>query len=296
MTLRITIDIFSGRSNPVIELDEAESREMTDLIQSVDLSAAAEPPAPSTAPAPLGYRGLLIEHIGTDTDAGLPRRLNVAGHPRDFDQRVETVRSEVEEFVFGPTRSIAEEKLSEDVATFCQQAREEAISAGARASVVSPNVFPFINWACQCAPIYEPGWWNDGGQRQLLNNCYNYSTNYRTDTFAQPGRGAGALMTSVSCAGVKPLALLDGLEGAFGVGYQCPGVGHLVALVIAPGFDFHWYRKGWGGLWSHKIGPLPATDTDNDGNLIYDPRFAARGPYTDFCGFLIVHHGHIKLA
>ena len=30
----------------------------------------------------------------------------------------------------------------------------------------------------------EPSWWNDGGQKQFANNCYNYSTNYRTDTFA----------------------------------------------------------------------------------------------------------------
>ena len=44
---------------------------------------------------------------------------------------------------------------------------------------------------CHCAPLYEPLWWNDGGQKQFNNNCYNYSTNHRTDTFAQPGLAAG---------------------------------------------------------------------------------------------------------
>ena len=44
-------------------------------------------------------------------------------------------------------------------------------------------------------------WWNDGGARQFNNNCYNYATNYRTDTFAQPGKAAGQQYTSLSgCA------------------------------------------------------------------------------------------------
>jgi hypothetical protein len=45
-----------------------------------------------------------------------------------------------------------------------------------------------ISWSsrslCTCAPIYEPQWWNDGNKKQSSNNCYNYATNYRTDTFA----------------------------------------------------------------------------------------------------------------
>lgn len=33
---------------------------------------------------------------------------------------------------------------------------------------------------------------------------------------------------------------------------RCPKEGHLVALVIWPTVDFHWYRKGRNGYWSHK--------------------------------------------
>ena len=40
---------------------------------------------------------------------------------------------------------------------------------------------------CKCAPLYEPNWWNDNGQKQWNNNCYNYACDYRSDTFAQPG-------------------------------------------------------------------------------------------------------------
>jgi hypothetical protein len=149
---------------------------------------------------------------------------------------------------------------------------------------------------CACAPIFEPLWWNDGGQKQLRNNCYNYSTNYRTDTFAQPGRASGVPITSGSCASIKPLAILDSLINAPAADNECPITGHLVALVVAPGLDFHWYRKGPDGMWTHKVGPAPVTALDNAGNVITDPRTANRGPYTAFCGFMVVMHGHIKLA
>jgi hypothetical protein len=152
------------------------------------------------------------------------------------------------------------------------------------------------NVLCRCAPKAEPEWWNDQGLKQFNNNCYNYGTNYRTDTFAQPGRGSGFPFTNLSCGVVKIGALRDGLVDASQIGNQCPPEGHLVALVVAPRFDFHWYRKTRDGLWTHKIGPEPVTPFDNAGRLILDPRTADRGPYTEFCGFMVVHHGHIKLA
>jgi len=36
-------------------------------------------------------------------------------------------------------------------------------------------------------------------------------------------------------------------------------------------------------------------DVDGSGNLIPDPRTANRGPYTVFCTFMVVMHGHIKI-
>jgi hypothetical protein len=157
-----------------------------------------------------------------------------------------------------------------------------------------------IRWpvrpVCRCAPLYEPQWWNDGGQRQLNNNCYNYATDYRSDTFAQPGQAAGAMYSAFTCGSVRPAAQKDQLIGDPDADNRCPKEGHLVALVIWPGGDFHWYRKGRNGLWSHKPGPTPVTNVDNSGNAIPDPRTANRGPYTDFCTFMVVMHGHIKIA
>ena len=48
-------------------------------------------------------------------------------------------------------------------------------------------------------------------------------------------------------------------------------------------------------MWTHKPGSTPATALDNAGQPIADPRTADRGPYTEFCMFMVVMHGHIKI-
>ena len=142
--------------------------------------------------------------------------------------------------------------------------------------------------------LYEPDWWNVPAI-QPHNNCYNYACDYRTDTFAQPGRAAGAMYTALSCASVRPAAIADDLINSSNANNRCPREGHLVALVIAPGWDFHWFRKGRNGYWSHKPGGTAVTNVDNSGVTIPDPRTANRGPYTQFCTFMVVMHGHIKI-
>ena len=94
---------------------------------------------------------------------------------------------------------------------------------------------------------------------------------------------------------VKPASVADALVDMPNANNKCTKEGHLVALVVAPGIDFHWYRKSINGFWTHKPGSTPATNLDNSGNVIPDPRTADRGPYTDFCTFMVVKHGHIKI-
>ncbi|OAI54158.1 hypothetical protein AYO48_01345 [Gaiella sp. SCGC AG-212-M14] len=76
------------------------------------------------------------------------------------------------------------------------------------------------------------------------NNGYDYGCDYRTDTLAQPGLAAGAMYTALTCASVRPAAVADDLISSPNANNRCPREGHLVALVIAPGWDFHWFRKG----------------------------------------------------
>jgi hypothetical protein len=127
------------------------------------------------------------------------------------------------------------------------------------------------------------------------NNCYNYGTNYRTDTFAQPGLASGQQYPyPITCTGVRDAAVRDDLIASPRAANKCPDEGHLVALVTYSG-DYHWYSKGRNGLWTHKPGHTPVTNVDNSGHLITDPRTADRGPYTNFCTFMTVMHGHTKI-
>lgn len=159
-----------------------------------------------------------------------------------------------------------------------------------------PPIWWWFPTPCSCGPIYEPGWWNVP-QRQPHNNCYNYATDYRTDTFAQPGKAAGAMYPSpISGAGVKPAALADQLVDApSATASTCPTDAHLVAPVIWPGVDFHWYRRDKTGWWSHKPGGTSAINKDNSNKSIENPQKADRGNYTEFVGYMIVMPGHIKI-
>ncbi len=137
-------------------------------------------------------------------------------------------------------------------------------------------------------PNYNPSYWNNNKTRRLKNNCYNYTNNKATNTFAQPGRAAGAQAAVMSCFWVHRAAEADGLVPISSYPTFLLDWKSAAALVVAPGYDYHWYRLGNDGTWSHKRGQTPATNRDNSGNVITDPQFADRGIYTDFCGYFML--------
>jgi hypothetical protein len=137
--------------------------------------------------------------------------------------------------------------------------------------------------------------WNDPKNKRRYN-CYNYGTNRKTfRNRAQPGRGSGGQYTSLDCANVRTAAQNDGLTTVTDPN-NCPAGTWPVALVVAPGLDYHWYRRNADGTWSHKPGRKCATNKDSSGNPITDPQTADRRirlrgggfhpGYTDFCGFM----------
>jgi hypothetical protein len=155
------------------------------------------------------------------------------------------------------------------------------------------------DWIARCIPEYQPANWNDGNGIQYNNNCYNYGCDMRTDTYAQPGRAHGITVTQSDlqdCVKVKQGATADGLKPVdCDTGCGCDECQHQVALVVSPGWDYHWYRKDRDGRWSHKMGWTPATNLDNSGNLIADPRTADRGSYTIFCGCFCVNKSQVVI-
>jgi hypothetical protein len=297
MLLRVTIDIFSGRENPVVELRDKQAEEALQRLRPAESLEGTD--AVATPGLRLGYRGLAIEQAEERTDM-LPAAFRLAhgglfgdglAHRADDstfeDYILETV--ELERFGLG-------DDFREMLKTEKKNAREARDSDLERRIVLPPFKRIFEeNKIAPCAPLYEPGWWNDGGQRQRHNNCYNYAVNYRSDTFAQPGRASGAMYAAITAADVKAGAVADGLIDKPYANNNPPDAGQLVALVIWPGRDFHWYRMNRNCSWSHKPGSTKVTNRDNSGARIRDPRSADRGPYTEFATFMVVKHGHVML-
>ena len=75
MALRITVDIFSGRPNPVLILEGPEEQEALDRLRPEgELRGREARPLPTSI---LGYRGLIVEQSGR-ASRGLPKEFRVA--------------------------------------------------------------------------------------------------------------------------------------------------------------------------------------------------------------------------
>ncbi len=303
MKIKMTLDIFSGRPNPTLEVSGREAQKILDQLSLKSAFRKTTDNHPDE-PVNLGYRGIILEQQGKG-DSDYPPYIRItpdraysgdksaSAHDNEFEKIILdklpkfkgiTNKNEFKKKVLGQIEKFRTERLP-----LLEKVPGKVI------------LWPVIN-TCSCAPEHEIAWWNDNGQRQLHNNCYNYATNYRTDTFAQPGRAAGQQYTSLSGCTVaagkisaKQGAVADSLIDWPLANNKCPAKGHLAALVVAPNWDYHWYRKGPDGKWSHKPGSTKATLVDNSGNPISDPRIANRGPYTQFCTFMQVIHGHVKI-
>ncbi len=128
-------------------------------------------------------------------------------------------------------------------------------------------------------------------------NCYNYAIDRKDAFFAQPPIAGPLTCSNTTCAAVdNGLAVATWPGPAAGpapAGWPanaCPIGDCLVALVVDPGTDFHWYRYNATGVWSHKQGQTPATDLDAAGNpmgVANPPHVAALGAY-NFCSYMCV--------
>jgi len=133
--------------------------------------------------------------------------------------------------------------------------------------------------------------WNTNQSVQSNNNCYNYATNRETDNFAQPGEASDQEYTDITCKDMIQAASTDlGLVQTNFFPFNGVQDSSLIALVVAPEDDFHWYRRGADGMWTHKPGATAATNVDESGNTITNPETANRGIYSDFCGYFKINN------
>ena len=165
--------------------------------------------------------------------------------------------------------------------SFCCNSTWDSICVGEVTSICGRSC---ANFSCGSSS-FNPSFWNDGGTVQNGNNCYNYSNNHRTDTFAQPGRSSQECCTVVDAPTITRYSQADGLSSTT-LAAGCGDSRELLAMVIAPSIpDYHWYRRDANGFWTHKPGPTAATNVDNSGVAITNPETANRGPYTIFGGY-----------
>lgn len=275
MSKLVMLNVYSGRPNPVWEVDDGFAQE---VLSEANTSERQD------GDARLGYRGFVILDGPSSTkefdailnedqsdyavaariasDTGVEQRLLETG------REANAIDSELFDYVSG---AIGDEALFEEKGAEMESITCPPCGGGA-------------------APSYDPGYWNNDPARLRNNNCYNYANNRATNTFAQPGRASGSMAGAMTCSQVQPAAQRDGLTAVSTFAQSRPGVWY-VALVVWPLRDYHWYRQDNNGCWSHKPGQTQARNTDNGGNRISDPRTCNRGPYTEFCSYMLTRPG-----
>ena len=308
MPIKLILDVFSGRPNPEITLDDKAGRE---LLKRLSFGALRKPNEKTNPfPSVLGYRGLIIKQMDKPLSRNLPRVIHYAHDTVYANGKVAKAEGGLESFLFDNFRSLKGVKDLVDFRSTVEKLmriyfdkRDLYIENYRRwwDKIIDDYILP-LRVVCPCAPTADLAAWNTDFSITGSNNCYNYGTNYRSDTYGQPGQAAGQKWNDLSACNVpaghisaKMGAVADGLIDVPLQDNKCISPGHLVALVNYPNHDYHWYRKGSNGKWSHKMGGSPATILDNSGNPITDPRTADRGSYTGFCTFMQVRHGHFKI-
>jgi hypothetical protein len=292
--LRLVFDIYSGRPNPeVIVHDEAEAAALMREL-SKDRALMSDGPA---ADAGLGFRGVSVEALDDDSDeqADMASSFYVPAGAAGGGKFAELL-----DRLIGTAQKGAAADSQEDAAQLLPFLRGQ-LSRGGRITATdsagtaaeAPPAEEDAAAAAAAGCTYEmgrfnPGFWNNNPTIRGSNNCYNYASNKRTNTFAQPGRGCGQMYTAITCPEVTRASLCDGLHRRFHCFPPSEKPRYLVALVVAPGpgfVDFHWYRKHKEGFWGHKPGGTAARNTDNSNKIITNPQTCDRGPYTHFCGY-----------
>lgn len=295
--LKVEVDIFSGRPNPTwIVTDSNEVKSILGAVAEAR-KGVAKPGAGHTG---LGYRDVRVSFIGDDE----PRPKGLAGEfavgsiaAPDRKASLELAQHVIRGMLNHRDARLVHHDitpLDERVLAFTKEQLKGLFDRAPK--LPRPKPPPRSNplrktvhdGKCERCEYeiskFNPGFWNKPAV-QPHNNCYNYARNWRTDTFAQPGRAHGAMTSIMKCAEVTTAALADGLKKRCDCLSNEEWPRRLMALVIAPGWDYHWYREQRDGFWGHKPGKTAARNTDNVGAVIANPETANRGPYTDFCGY-----------
>jgi hypothetical protein len=295
--LRIEIDMFSGRPNPVWIITDLETtRELLGAVSETP-GVAARPGAGFTG---LGYREVRVSILSDDEPRPrrVPRHFALASTAAaDLEASGALARGLIEsmtryadvqlvQHVLTPLDGKLRDVILERLTRFLKRPPKVRIPRPPKRT--NPLRTTIADGKCEKCRYevsqFNPAFWN-APTVQPHNNCYNYGRNWRTDTFAQPGRAHGAQTSTMACGTVTTAAMADGLVKRCTCLPESEYPRRLMALVIDPGNDYHWYRHQRGGFWGHKPGGTAARNTDNSNVVIANPETCDRGGYTDFCDY-----------
>ena len=267
----ITVHMYSGVPDPTWELTPEQEAELQNKIVKNRKRTFQQSPGSAGL---LGYRGFEVRSVG---DRDLPSKMHVFDSVLDIGETDEAnfvdSDSDLELFLLKTGKKVLRKNEADHITETVQKN-----ASGGMATSLS-------DYSLDAVPPYNPGKWNNDPYVKKNNNCYNYSNDKITNTFAQPGRGSGQMGPfPPTCNETGAAAERDGQVKVRSPS-TTPSDGHYIALVIWPGNDYHWYRLDSNAMWSHKPGQTAARNTDNSGNLISNPETSDRGPYTIFCGY-----------
>lgn len=267
MSVVVTLHVFSGRPDPSWELSAAEAQQLVARLKAVQDRTLSKPPGIYGA---LGYRGFTITSVGEPhLESEIYVHAGIADIAR-YEMNLALNSSDLEQWLLSTGQGVLEKPVFDAVTS-------DLSGPGAHGFGRSgPGIFTI--------PPYDPGKWNNDPTIRTRNNCYNYANDKITNTFAQPGRGSGQMYSAIDCGNVGSAAQRD-RQIQIPNPNLTPAEGQIIALVIAPGYDYHWYRRDSNGMWSHKPGQTAARNTDNAGRPISSPETCDRGPYSNFCGY-----------
>jgi hypothetical protein len=361
--VKVTLHIFSGRPDPSWFLSKDQA---TALVEKLRTSATQTLKAMPEFFEDVGYRGFSIEGL---PDAELKGAVTLYDNVIDINgltaKSLSLPPGNLEQWLLETAGNAVDPELQHSTKGEILKPRPKGPPAGSELDA-DEQLAPKRFVRNENPPPYEPHKWNRQGVKGK-NNCYNYSTNRVTNSFAQVGRRCGREVTKITCANVirgaecdgliymgrvpKGDDLLDDLEpkqaygwgpyggwpyyqgyypGSSGSGSSGSGSygsrpsgsrpsssrpsssgpsssvpsgsgrfrsgGHIVAVIVSPGKDYHWYRLDDTGRWSHKSGGNTARDYDCNGRKMFKDRKTedlrrASLPYRDFCGYFYVPPG-----
>lgn len=283
MPTKVTLNIFSGRPNPTWTLKPKEEKALTERLTALD---APTDRRPSGVFGGLGYRGFTISRPRTHPAGPLAMTVHESVVDRQLGEFNLMDSSGIEAFLAETGREQIPEPAAAHVEQMIGQTATPFVTASLAAAALKCPKCNAVD-----APVYNPGPWNVNPVLPK-NNCYNYANNKVTNTFAQPGRAHGKQTNVMACPNVQKAAQADGLVPVASFNPVLPkGKGWYVALVIWPNADYHWYRQDSVGCWSHKPGQTAARNVDNAGKAIADPKTCNRGPYVNFCTYMVTRAG-----